>query len=96
MANFRDLLTATKQQIREVDTETADRLRREGSLILDVREADEYEAGAVPGALFIPRGHLESQIEMKLARTEVGRDRWRKGDRGAAGISGPTLGSHVR
>ena len=66
MANFRDLLKTTKEQIREVDTETADRLRNEGSLILDVREADEYEAGAVPGALFIPRGHLESQIEMKL------------------------------
>ena len=66
MANFRDLLKTTKQQIREVDTDTADRLRGEGSLILDVREADEYEAGAVPGALFIPRGHLESQIEMKL------------------------------
>nr|WP_291835437.1 hypothetical protein [Candidatus Microthrix sp.] len=37
MANFRELLTATKQEIREVDTETADRLRNEGSLILDVR-----------------------------------------------------------
>ncbi|MEZ5380445.1 MAG: molybdopterin-synthase adenylyltransferase MoeB [Microthrixaceae bacterium] len=66
MANFRDLLATTKAQIREVDTETAERLRGEGSVILDVREADEFEAGAVPGAVFIPRGHLESQIEMKL------------------------------
>ena len=30
MANFRDLLKTTKQQIREVDTDTADRLRGEG------------------------------------------------------------------
>lgn len=71
MANFRELLTATKQEIREVDTETADRLRNEGSLILDVREADEFETGAVPGALFIPRGHLESQIEMKLPNKDT-------------------------
>ena len=71
MANFRELLTATKQEIREVDTETADRLRNEGSLILDVREADEFETGAVPGALFIPRGHLESQIEVKLPNKDT-------------------------
>ena len=58
MANFRELLTATKQEIREVDTETADRLRNEGSLILDVREADEFETGAVPGALSVSYTHL--------------------------------------
>ena len=66
MATFRALPKGTKQQIREVATDTAARLRGEGALIRDVREADEYEAGAVPGALFIPRGHLESQIEMRL------------------------------
>ena len=42
MANFRDLLKTTKQQIREVDTETSDQLRDQGSMILDVREAEEY------------------------------------------------------
>ena len=50
MANFRDLLKTTKQQIREVDTDTADRLRGEGSLILDVREADDDR-----GARGLPR-----------------------------------------
>src|SRR5207344_212469 len=33
---------------------------------LDVREQDEYDAGIVPGAIHIPRGHLESQIESKI------------------------------
>jgi molybdopterin/thiamine biosynthesis adenylyltransferase/rhodanese-related sulfurtransferase len=35
-------------------------------LVLDVREPDEYEQGALPGAIHIPRGHLESQVETKL------------------------------
>jgi molybdopterin/thiamine biosynthesis adenylyltransferase/rhodanese-related sulfurtransferase len=34
--------------------------------VLDVREPDEYEQGALPGAVHIPRGHLESQIENKV------------------------------
>ena len=57
MASFRDLLRETKQQIREVDTATADELRSQpGAVLLDVREPDEYEQGAIPGTLHIPRG----------------------------------------
>jgi molybdopterin/thiamine biosynthesis adenylyltransferase/rhodanese-related sulfurtransferase len=33
---------------------------------LDVREPDEYEQGTVPGAIHIPRGHLEFQVEGRL------------------------------
>ncbi len=33
-----------------------------GALILDVREADEFAAGHVPGAINIPRGLLEFRI----------------------------------
>src|SRR4030088_1886710 len=67
MPTFRDLLVAAKAQIREVDTAAADEARhREGTVILDVREPDEYEQGALPGAIHIPRGHLESQVETKL------------------------------
>jgi molybdopterin/thiamine biosynthesis adenylyltransferase/rhodanese-related sulfurtransferase len=36
-------------------------------VVLDVREPDEYDQGALPGALHIPRGHLESQIEARVA-----------------------------
>ena len=67
MASFRDLLQAAKQQIREVDTATADELRsRAGAIVLDVREPDEYEQGAIPGALHIPRGQLESNVEARV------------------------------
>src|SRR4051812_26464608 len=67
MATFRDLLAQTKAQIREVDTATADDLRgRPGAVVLDVREPDEYEQGAIPGALHIPRGQLEGSIEGRV------------------------------
>ncbi|HKH25101.1 MAG TPA: molybdopterin-synthase adenylyltransferase MoeB [Acidimicrobiales bacterium] len=67
MPNFRDLLSATKAEIREVDTATADdQRRRPGTVVLDVREPDEYEQGAIPGAVHIPRGTLESSVENRI------------------------------
>src|SRR5436305_5621444 len=67
MASFREMLQQTKAQIREVDTATADELRSNpGAVLLDVREPDEYEQGALPGALHIPRGNLESNIESRV------------------------------
>jgi len=66
MATFRDLLATAKSQIIEVDTEQAQaRISTGNVLVLDVREPDEYDQGALPDALHIPRGHLEAQIEAK-------------------------------
>ena len=66
MASFRDLLAQAKSAITEVDTaDAASRIER-GVVVLDVREPDEYEQGALPNALHIPRGHLEAQIETKI------------------------------
>ncbi len=68
MATFRDLLSQTKSRVREVDTATAEQAAAGlGAVVLDVREPDEYEQGALPGAVHIPRGHLESQIENRVA-----------------------------
>src|ERR1700722_2354896 len=67
MPNFRDLLRDTKSRIREVDTAgAAEEVAQPGVVVLDVREADEYEQGALPGAVHIPRGFLESQGEGKI------------------------------
>src|SRR6266849_5514021 len=65
MANFRELLNATKQRIREIDPATAEE-RLDEATFLDVREQDEHEQGTIPGAVFIPRGHLEAQVENRL------------------------------
>ena len=64
MASFRDLLAQAKSQIVEIDTAAAQKRIEEGNVVvLDVREPDEYEQGALPNALHTPRGHLEAQIE---------------------------------
>lgn len=65
--SYRDLLEQVKQQIREIDAATADDLRREGVIVVDVREQDEVEQGVVPGSVHIPRGYLESRIEDVVA-----------------------------
>ena len=54
----RDLLNAAKAEITEIDpNDVAARL--DHFTLLDVREPDEYEQGAIPGAVHLPRGNLE-------------------------------------
>ena len=66
MPGFRDLLAETKTQIREITTEELETARQApGAVVLDVREPDEYEQGAIPGAVHIPRGQLESNRESR-------------------------------
>src|SRR5258707_9328415 len=67
MPSYRELLQQAKSEIREVDTAQADELRaRPGTVVLDVREPDEHEQGAIPGSLHIARGNLESNIESRV------------------------------
>ena len=67
MASFRELLRQAKAEIREVDTAGGEQLLAEGWTLLDVREPDEYEQGAITGSVHIPRGQLESSIENRVA-----------------------------
>ncbi len=66
MATFRDLLGAARAEINEITPEVAANYIADGHLILDVREPDEYAEGALEGAIHIPRGHLEAQIENRI------------------------------
>lgn len=66
MATFRDLLAAAKAEITEVDTSVAADRIQHGWAVLDVREPDEFQEGALVAAVHIPRGHLEAQIESRL------------------------------
>ena len=64
MATFRDLLSQAKSQITEIEPAEAETIINGGeALVLDVREPDEFEQGALANVLHIPRGHLEAQIE---------------------------------
>jgi sulfur-carrier protein adenylyltransferase/sulfurtransferase len=70
MASFRELLAQAKNDIQEIDPADAEP-RVGNATFLDVRELDEYEQGMIPGAVFIPRGHLESQVENKISNRET-------------------------
>ncbi len=65
MPSPRDLLNAAKAAITEIEPEEAAR-RVDSAIFLDVREPDEYEQGAIAGAVHLPRGNLEFQVEGKL------------------------------
>ena len=65
MASYRELLRETKQRITEIQPEEAE-ARLGQATFVDVREQDEHDQGTIPGSVFIPRGHLESQAETKL------------------------------
>ena len=67
MTTFRDLLARTRTEIVEIEPDAAEALRAlPGTVMLDVREPDEFEQGAIPGAVYIPRGHLEAQVESRI------------------------------
>jgi len=60
----RDLLAKVKKEIREVNVQDVNaRIQKNGVALVDVREKEEWDEGHLPGATFIPRGHLESRIE---------------------------------
>jgi molybdopterin/thiamine biosynthesis adenylyltransferase/rhodanese-related sulfurtransferase len=69
---FQELLAGVKQEIREVSVDEVKRLldARAPVKLVDVREADEYAGGRLPGALHIPRGYLELRIEDRARRDE--------------------------
>jgi molybdopterin/thiamine biosynthesis adenylyltransferase/rhodanese-related sulfurtransferase len=66
MPTYRELLQQVKGEIDEVDSSQAlDSLRdsERECVIVDVREREEWDEGHLPGAVHVPRGHLESRIE---------------------------------
>jgi molybdopterin/thiamine biosynthesis adenylyltransferase/rhodanese-related sulfurtransferase len=69
MPSGTDLIRQAKERIHLVDPREVHDLYengRNGEYIVDVREAHEYEESHLPGAVHVPRGHLESRIEMAV------------------------------
>jgi molybdopterin/thiamine biosynthesis adenylyltransferase/rhodanese-related sulfurtransferase len=64
MSTYRELLQQVRGEISEVDaTHARELIDSGGPVVVDVREQDEWDEGHIPGAVHIPRGHLESRIE---------------------------------
>ncbi|HWL84354.1 MAG TPA: ThiF family adenylyltransferase, partial [Polyangiaceae bacterium] len=67
-STYTDLLAEVKKKTKEVSLDELKRRleSREKITLLDVREKEEHRAGYIPGAISIPRGFLEMQIESKV------------------------------
>jgi len=67
MPSGSELIRTIKEKIREVDPREVHDAVQNGNgrapLLVDVREQHEFEEGHIPGAVHVPRGHLESRIE---------------------------------
>jgi rhodanese-related sulfurtransferase len=60
-----DFVAEARARIQEIDATELDEMieNHEDVLIVDVREADEFEQGHIPGALNVPRGLLEGAAD---------------------------------
>lgn len=63
--SFRDLVNEAKTRIQEVSVEELQAWKTQGKpfLLLDIREPEDFAQGHVPGAVNIPRGILELEID---------------------------------
>ncbi len=62
MKTAHDLVTLAKTRIQEVALDAVDQAIQDADVLLDVREADEYAAGHIPGAIHASRGMLEFKL----------------------------------
>lgn len=60
---FQQLMLTAKGTVAEAGAEEAIACSMRGSLLIDVRERDEWQCSSVPWAIHIPRGFLERDIE---------------------------------
>lgn len=65
MPTFQDVIKKIKSEIKEIQPSEAHQKTKKNReiIFIDVREADEWEGGIVPGAITIPRGLLELSVE---------------------------------
>ncbi|WP_210541982.1 rhodanese-like domain-containing protein [Rhodoferax sp. PAMC 29310] len=62
MKTAHDLVAAAKTRIHEVALADADRAIQTANVVIDVREAEEFAAGHLPGAIHASRGMLEFKL----------------------------------
>lgn len=62
MKTAHDLVAAAKLRIQEVSLADADQAILEADVLIDVREADEFAAGHLSGAIHASRGMLEFKL----------------------------------
>ncbi len=71
MKHFNDLIAECLPEVEEIfPWDLEEKLQQENPpLLVDVRESNEYDALAIPGSLFVPRGILESACDWDYDET---------------------------
>jgi rhodanese-related sulfurtransferase len=67
MKTAHDLVIAAKARVQEVPIADAEQAIRDADVLVDVREADEFAAGHLGGAVHISRGMLEFKFSASPA-----------------------------
>lgn len=67
MKTAHDLVAEAKTQTQEISLKDAEQAILEADVLLDVREADEFAAGHISGAVLMPRGLLEFKLSASSA-----------------------------
>ncbi|MBE0474428.1 rhodanese-like domain-containing protein [Rhodoferax sp.] len=67
MKTAHDLVAAAKARVQEIPVTDAEQAIREADVLVDVREADEFAAGHLAGAVHISRGMLEFKFSANPA-----------------------------
>ena len=62
MKTAHDLVVQAKQTVKEISVDEAIKAIQSCDVLIDVREADEYLAGHLPGAVHMSRGMLEFKM----------------------------------
>lgn len=62
-----DLVAAAKARVQEISVDQAEEAIRDTDVLVDVREADEYQMGHLPGAVHLSRGMLEFKFNANPA-----------------------------
>ena len=65
LPEFKQLVDEAKSQIKEINADQLKHMQQSGDdfLLIDVRERDEQANGMIPGAVAMPRGILEVNID---------------------------------
>jgi rhodanese-related sulfurtransferase len=63
---FLALVNDAKSRVKEIDIEEYKTMPREGHLLIDVREDNEWAAGHAAGAMHLGKGIIERDIETKV------------------------------
>ena len=62
MKNAHDLVQDAKLHVQEAPLDLAEKAIQQADVLIDVREAEEYMAGHIPGAVHMSRGVLEFKL----------------------------------